>query len=149
MVQTTKGLWVLVAHRGGARLFEVTPRGNPWRLVEEIDHPEGRLQDRNLGSDEPGRGFDSHGARHSFEAEQGPAARIAQQFAKRLAATLDDAHGRRQFERLALVAEPHFLGLLRAALKPETAAAVHVSVNKDLGHLDMHQLSAHLADVLP
>jgi protein required for attachment to host cells len=149
MVQTTNELWVLVAHRGGARVLQVTQHGKPWRLIQEIDHPEGKLQDRNLGSDEPGRGFDSHGGRHSFEAEQGPAARIAEQFAKRLAAILDDAFGHRRFARLALVAEPHFLGMLRASLKPETAAAVHVSVNKDLGHLDLHQLSAHLADVLP
>jgi protein required for attachment to host cells len=149
MVQNTKETWVLVAQRGGARIFEIAGPGNALHLVQEIEHPQGKLKDRDLGSDEPGRGFDSHGGRHAFEAEQGPAARITEQFAKHLATLLDDARARKRYTRLVLVAEPHFLGILRAALTRDTGAAVIASLNKDLGHLDVHHIPAHLDAVLP
>jgi protein required for attachment to host cells len=141
--------WILVAHRGGARLFEAKGSGGGLMLLQDIPHPEGKLKDKDLGSDEPGRGFDSHGARHAFQQEQGPAARIAEQFAKHLAALLDDGRVGHRFQRLVLVAEPHLLGLIRAALPQETAAMVDKTINKDLGHVSVHELPGHLEGAVP
>jgi protein required for attachment to host cells len=140
--------WILVAHRGGARLFEPGGAGG-LALLQEIPHPEGRLKDRDLGSDEPGRGFDSHGSRHAFQQEQGPAARIAEQYAKHLAALLEEGRIAHRFHRLVLVAEPHLLGLIRSALHEDTAALVVKTIHKDLGHIAEHDLPAHLEGVVP
>ena len=53
--------WILIAHRAGARIFENDGPGTGLKHVDAIAHPEGRLEDKALGSDKPGRSFDSHG----------------------------------------------------------------------------------------
>jgi len=140
--------WILVAHRAGARLFENKGPGTGLAPVQDIPHPEGKLKSKDLGTDEPGRGFDSHGARHAFTQHQEPAAHVAEQFAKHLAGLLDDGRLKQRYSKLVLVAEPHFLGSLRAALTRETAALVSASLDKDLGKVDAHAMPKHLGSVV-
>ncbi len=140
--------WILVAHRAGARLFESDGPGR-MRRVEEIAHPEGRLENRALGSDKPGRSFDSHGAgRHALGKEHDEAETVAQAFAHKLAAHLDNARAKNAYSRLVLVAEPRFLGHLRAALTTHTASLVGATIDKDLGKVSDHDLPAHLGGVV-
>ena len=78
--------WILVAHRAGARLFENKGPGKGLSLVENIDHPEGRLKDHDINADRPGRAFDNLGAgRHGMGKEVSPTQHVSQQFAKSLA----------------------------------------------------------------
>jgi len=67
-----RSTWVLIAHLGGARILENKGPGKGLILLQDIPHPEGKLKSRDLGSDEPGRSFDSHGARHSIKQEVAP-----------------------------------------------------------------------------
>jgi protein required for attachment to host cells len=137
--------WILVAHRSGARLFENLGPGKGLTLLETIDHPEGRLRSGEINSDKPGRAFDSFGgARHSMSKEHDPTEQVAMQFARRLAELLDKGRTRNQYTRLVLVADPRFLGDLRAALPPPTAALVSATVDKDLASASVHDLPGHL-----
>lgn len=137
--------WILIAHRAGARIFENDGPGTGLKHVDAIAHPEGRLEDKALGSDKPGRSFDSHGpGRHALGKEHGPAETVAQEFAHALAARLDAGRTKHAYGKLVLVAEPRFLGMLRAALTPQTAALVSAAVEKDLVHVADHDLAAHL-----
>jgi protein required for attachment to host cells len=140
--------WILVAHRGGARLFENQGPGQGLNLLQDIPHPEGRLKSKDLGTDQPGRGSDSHGTRHAFEQQQEPAAHVTEQFAKQLSTLLEDGRTHQHYRQLVLVAEPHFLGTLRAALNPQTAALVTATVDKDLGHVNAHEMPKHLNAVV-
>jgi protein required for attachment to host cells len=144
-----KNTWVLIAHRGGARVFENKGPGKGLILLQDIPHPEGKLKSKDLGSDEPGRSFDSHGARHSFEQEVGPAAHVSEVFARQIAGILEEGRVGHRYGRLVLVAEARFLGILRAALSRETSTLVTATVNKDLGHVETQEVSKHLQDVLP
>lgn len=140
--------WILVAHRGGARLFESKQPGEDLSLLHDIPHPEGRLKSKDLGTDKPGRSVDSHGTRHAFVQEQEPAAHVTEQFSKQLSGLLDDGRTQHRYSNLVLVAEPHFLGILRAALSRETAALVTAVVNKDLGHVEPRDIPKHLSDAI-
>lgn len=141
--------WILIAHRAGARIFENDGPGTGLKHVDAIAHPEGRLEDKALGSDKPGRSFDSHGpGRHALGKEHGPAETVAQEFAHALAARLDAGRTQHAYGKLVLVAEPRFLGMLRAALTPQTAALVSAAVEKDLVHVADHDLAAHLGGVI-
>jgi len=141
--------WILVAHRAGARLFESGGPGMGLRRIEEIPHPEGRLENRQIGSDKPGRSFDSHGVgRHALGKEHDEAETVAQAFAHKLAAHLDNARAKNAYTKLVLVAEPRFLGMLHAALPPHTAALVSAEVEKDLGHISDHDLPVHLGGLV-
>jgi protein required for attachment to host cells len=136
--------WILVAHRGGARLFENKGPGQGLKLLQDIPHPQGKLKSKDIGSDRPGRGFDSRGARTAFQPEQEPAAHVAEQFARQLAGLLDDGRLQQRYARLVLVAEPHFLGILRAALSRETALLISAAIHKDLAHVEPRDLVTYL-----
>lgn len=141
--------WILVAHRGGARLFENTGPGKGLQRLDHIDHPEGRLKNGELNADRPGRVFDSFGAgRHSMSKEHEPKEQLAIQFAKRLGSLLDKGRASNHFHQLVLVANPRFLGELRAALPAHTAARVTATLDKDLAGVSDHELPAHLGAAL-
>ena len=141
--------WILVAHRGGARLFESRGPGKGLNLLHDIPHPEDRLKNKDIGADKPGRSFDSRGqSRHSLATEQEPTAHVAEQFAKHLSSLLDDGRNQQRYAKLVLVAEPRFLGSLRAALSSPTAALVTATLGKDLGGIEPHHIPGHLADTV-
>ena len=141
--------WILIAHRAGARIFENDGPGKGLRRIEDIPHPAGRLKNREIGSDKPGRSFDSHGVgRHALGKEHDPVETVAQEFARALAARLDSGRTKNAYGKLVLVVEPRFLGMLRAALPAHTAALVSATIEKNLGHVADHDLAAHLGGVI-
>lgn len=141
--------WILVAHRSGARVLAQEARGKPLQLIEDLPHPEGRLRDGDINADRPGRAFDIVGAgRHAMGKEQSPTERVAERFAKTLAERLRQGRIENRYDALVLVAEPRFLGELRAALDAPTAALVRATLDKDLGGVETRELAAHLKDVL-
>ena len=63
-------IWILVAHRGGARLFENKGPGKGLNLLHDIPHPAGRLKNKDSGTKKPGRSSDSlKQARHAMSSE--------------------------------------------------------------------------------
>ncbi len=141
--------WILLGHRTGARIFENPGPGKGLAPVEEIPHPQGRLKNQDFDADKPGRAFDSHGTgRHALQRAHSPVEQAAILFAKQLAERLEQARVAGRYERLVLVAEPRFLGWLRAALSPETAQRVVASVDKDYAELEARELSERLGKEL-
>lgn len=139
--------WVVVCHRAGARILE--HKGQSLRLLEEVAHQAGRLKDRQVSSDRPGRGRDSRGpGSHSLGAESSAHDHDAVSFARHIAELLATGRITKRFQRLVLVAEPRFLGLVRGALDHVTAASVTATLGKDLAHVATADLSAHLKSVL-
>ncbi len=125
--------WILVADSAQARLF--SRRAERAELDEQQDwvHPESRLHGRELERDRPGRVFASQGpGRSDTRDSETPHRKEAERFAGELAEALDRARTENRFERLILVAEPRFLGLLRDHLSSETADHVARSLDLDL-----------------
>ena len=139
--------WVVVAHRSGALIFESGfepdqqgrvragegPERVPMRLIERVEHPEGRLKNRDIVSDEPGRVMGRVSSeRHSYAAPTDAKVVIAEQFARALAEKLRLARAQNRFKRVVLVAESRFLGLLRSVLDRPTATRVAFTLEKEL-----------------
>lgn len=76
--------------------------------------------------------------------EQAPIAHIAQQFALDLAGMLNKGRVVQAYDKLVLMAEPKFLGILRAALDKNTAALVVQTISKDLPHINEKDLTKYL-----
>ncbi len=141
--------WILVAHRSGARLFESSGPGKGMQLVEDIPHPEGRLKNHEINADKPGRAFDKvGGGRHSMSKEHEPTEQLSMRFAKSLGDRLDRGRIENRYGNLVLVAEPRFLGELRATLAAPTAALVSATLDKDLIGVENRDLPAHLSAVV-
>lgn len=135
----------MVANRSHAKLYENTGHRIALRAVEVISYPDGRLKNRDINADRPGRSHDSHGqGRHAMSKEVEPTAQLAEQFAKQLAEKLEHGRHMKKYDALVLVAEPRFLGTLRHTLTPATAASVVASLGKDLAHLDERDILEHL-----
>jgi protein required for attachment to host cells len=138
--------WIIVGHRAGARIVEHSRSG--LKLVSETEHAAGRLKDADMGSDKPGRISSSVGpGRNAYSPHESAHDHAAQTFANELAQTLRAARNEHRVERLVLVAEPRFLGMLRGALDGPTAALIHDEVHKDLANVPLHDLQGHLREV--
>ncbi len=137
--------WVLVANRTGARIFDRD--GRKLRLVRSIEHPSGRQRDQDIEAESPHRSFDKHASGRTHQAS--PHEHSAERFAKELASELGRGRTEHGVERLVLVAEPHFLGLVRQELDPPTAKILATTVPKDLAGADIDVVQAQLGDVAP
>jgi protein required for attachment to host cells len=139
--------WILVAHRGGAKLFE--NRGRQLNLLQEIPHAEGRLKDQDFNTDRPGHSFDrATPSRHAIEPGQRATEREAVQFARELAGLLEDGRIHQRYNKLVLVAEPRFLGELRAVLSPQTGALVTATQGRDIAWMETNAIQEHLQDIM-
>jgi len=143
--------WVLVTHEAGARVFENLGPGKGLRLIQSIDHPEGRLQDGDFDADRPGRSFRRDAGdvrRAAMSRSEGPHERAVSDFARALASRLQHARTTGEYDRLVLVAPPKFLGLLRASLDSPTERCIVGSLDKDLAASDEKELVKQLGEVI-
>jgi protein required for attachment to host cells len=146
-----KKTWIVIADGMHARILHQEKRGAPLAaaLDQEFVNPAMHGFDRDLKSDAPGRAFDSgSGARHSMEPRTDPKTHERQVFARRVAEVVNQAAGRRAFDRLILVAPPKMLGELRASLDRQAQERVAGELDRDLIKTPIAELPEHLASVL-
>lgn len=137
--------WIVVANRSRCRFFSQTKRHGPLTETAAFASPAARLKDQDLFSDRPGRSFDSAGeGRHAMSSPTEPEEQLALRFAKDIAEQLDAARNKHALEQLVLVAEPRFLGHLRAALGKPLKDLVAAEINKDLTEQDTETIRQRL-----
>ena len=138
--------WILVADSSRGRLYNVPEKGKPWTFVKEYTHPASRVSEGGLTTDQPGRthGSASRGARSSMESKTSPKDVEFEHFAHELACVLHDGHGQQAYNRIVLVAPPHFLGLLRKTINHTVSKLIDVTVDKDYLHLSDNEIREHL-----
>ena len=138
--------WVVVADGTRARLFNRHKN----RTLEEFDtllSPEHRLHEGDLVTDRDGRAFDSAGSgRHAMGNKNVAKDHEMANFAKRLAARLDQGRTAGELERLVLIAPPRFLGQIRAHLSGPAADLVALTIDKELTTLSADKLAAHVPE---
>lgn len=130
--------WILVADGARARIVRFGPEGEHLEdLAFEADHK----QLKEIMADKPGRSFASVGAKRSaVEYHSDPVRAQAEKFAELLVARLEHARLSHEFDRLAIVAEPRMLGVIRSHMPHQLGATVIAEVHKDLTKLPAHQL---------
>lgn len=124
--------WILVANDGGGRIYETDSIEKGFKPIQQFSHPKGRKKDAELGSDRPGRSFDSSGhQRHSMGEEVSPHVHEEEVFIRELIEFLENNLNKKKFDQLALVAPPHFLGELRKALPGGLKNCIKAELHKD------------------
>jgi protein required for attachment to host cells len=116
-------------------------------LVEEIDFPDGKLRNHDVNSDRGGSylgpgmaGRQKHGYTPPFSTEE----QLALEFARHLAHRMDEGRNKKEFLNLMIVADPHFLGLIRHCLSKPTTACVVETISKDLSWVKDFDIPEHL-----
>jgi protein required for attachment to host cells len=143
--------WILVGDTTKARIYTTELPEQPWTLVSEFEHPEGRESSREIRpSSPPGRMQSTAlgGRRTAVEPRTTPKEAEAERFAKTLADHLQSAIARRQFDHLTIVAGAHFLGLLLHTVSDQVTKHLKATVTKDLVALDASELRERLAETV-
>jgi protein required for attachment to host cells len=141
--------WILVADSAHARIFSADTLSAPLEEVEDFIHMEGRLHEREITSDLPGRVKDSSGIRHAYEQPTDPKKYEASKFAQGLVHYLEDANQANRFDQLAIIAEPSFLGLLRNHLPEQIKKLVCLELDKNITLQSAADIRKHLPTYLP
>lgn len=127
--------WVVVADAAGAAVYEGDVMLEGLSLVESMGT-------RSPGA-LPGAGRSAGMAHHD------PHIVEEERFARGVARFVNDAERQHGFERLVLVAPPHFLGDLRAEISTTVAKRVVGSIHHDWTKVHPHELAARVRKELP
>ncbi|WGZ92899.1 MAG: host attachment protein [Candidatus Thiothrix putei] len=142
---------IVVANAAAARFFSAEPLNANAPLIELEDkvHPSSRLHGRDLETDSPPRVFDSQGhARHAIEPKTDIKEQQADAFALELSNYLEEMRNTNRYDKLYIIASPHFLGLLRGHFKQSVTELLAETVDKDLTHHSVEDIRAHLPDFM-
>lgn len=134
---------VVVADERRATFFDVRRPSDGLREVASMENPSGRLKDRDLESDRPGRRFggsqgNSHrtgpvlGHHHGVDGERSTLQHDLTLFAKDVGRRIETDRVKHRFDKLVIVAAPKMLGLLRQSISPSTQAMLAGEIAKDL-----------------
>jgi protein required for attachment to host cells len=138
--------WVLIADAARARVFESRGRGTGLTAVGDMALDAELAPSREIGSDRPGRSFESVGStRHALESPSDLHREQKRQFARRIADAIEERHAAESFDRLVVVAPAVTMGDLRAALSGKVRAAVITELVADLTNTPVSELPAHLS----
>jgi protein required for attachment to host cells len=142
--------WVVIADAARARVFETRGRGTGLTPVSDMALDADLAPSREIGTDRPGRTFESVGStRHAMQSPSDPHREQKRQFARRIAEAVEARQATKRFDRLVLVAPPVTMGDLRAALPAKVKAAVTAELVADLTNTPLSELPEHLADHVP
>ncbi|TRX03823.1 host attachment protein [Candidatus Methylobacter oryzae] len=144
-----KSTWILVSDNSRARIFTAATPSSALEEIEDFSHSEGRLLDREITTDLPGKIKSADGGGHAFEQPTDPKKHEADVFAHRVTRHLEDAHNANKFEQLLIIAEPSFLGLLRNHLSEQVKRRVCFELDKNITTHSSADIRQHLPEHLP
>jgi protein required for attachment to host cells len=98
-----------------------------------------------LGTDKPGRTFQSRGSSRSAVEAPDYHTEAEVNFLRRVAGIIDAAASQEKTKHLVLIAPPKALGIVREALTPAARAIITAEIHKDLAHLPISAIETHLA----
>jgi len=141
--------WIVIADGTQARVFENAGPGKGLEPVDGLRFEEEALKTSEIMSDRQGRSFSSVGhGRSAIEPRTDPAEYRETEFARRIAAMLDEKHTEQAFKRLVIAAAPTTLGDMRKALAPATRAAIVAEIPKTLTNVPRPQLDKTFEDYI-
>lgn len=125
-------VWYVLANRAEA-VFYLNGSDKKFHFIQRLKNKDGTKKEGNLVSDRGGSSASSADGsiRHSLQQQETHHEHISKQFAKEIADTLESARIDLKFDELVLVAEPRFLGLLRAGLSNESKKLIQHEVKKE------------------
>ena len=141
--------WIVVADAARAKIVSNEGVGHGIADIAGGEFENEILRDREIYADRPGRTHDSATTgRHAMARPNDTKKQSAAAFAKSISDHLAARQNKKDFDRLVLIAEPSFLGHLRAALPKRTANVVTAEIPKDLTRAKNPELVKQLEPVL-
>ncbi len=128
-----KTRWFVMANRVGA-VFYSDGVDQKFHFIDRLENKKGNYLESELDADKAGQGYSTAGGgmtRHALDRRSHKHEVIAKKFAQRIAKRLQSALIGHQLGEIVLVAEPHFLGLLKAALPVQVARVAKTAIARE------------------
>ena len=140
--------WYVVTDGGRARILEKRDQLAGFDTSLSLVSPDLHHRTRELGTDRPGRTYESgNAAHHAQQPREDLHEAEKRRFAGEVAQMLNEASARNEFDRLVLVAPAHALQELEHALNGSTQGKIAGRLQKDLTHLPNAEFEKHFADL--
>lgn len=145
-------LWIVTANAGHAHFYSQEVSSAPLERIGELVNEKSSMTTAETESDRIGQHAASS-SKHSvgaptqpsgYQPNQTPAEHNAELFARNISRFLLHGYQDGHFQRLAIIASPEFLGVLRSILDTRLVAVVETEINKDYTHCNAKELSSHL-----
>lgn len=129
---SVKTRWYVVANRTEAVIYQ-DGSDHQFRFVQRLSNVEGKETESQLASDKPGKGSSSagNGTIHHALGRNNKHETAAKKFAGQIVHALEVGKKESRYTDLVLVAEPHFLGLLRQSLPRAVQSVVSHEVGRE------------------
>lgn len=139
---------LLIAIADGEHARFVQPDGdNVLRTLSSLDSASAHLRSRDIGSDRPGRAFESSwNARHGVGERRDLHGMEKEKFVRWVGEQLNEAAARGEFDELLLVAPVRVLSELRDGLDAATVAKLVGVLDRDLVKTPDHELWPHVRE---
>lgn len=139
-------IWYVVADGGRARIVEQRHGQEAFDTRQELVAADIHRRSHDLGTERPGRTHESGTSAHHAVQPRNDLHRAAKEdFVHEVAALLNEASRRDEFDGLVLVAPAHPLGDLRDALDETTRRKITGELQKDLTKVPNGDLAGHFA----
>ena len=144
--------WIVSADAGRARIFAESDSQQPLEEVKDLVSANARVRDSDINTDRIGATSAAQSIHNTggatpnkqYQPAQTPEQHDAALFARDICAFLLQAKQEQRYQKLTLVAEPRFLGVLREALDNQIKPLINLELNKDYTHLNGNQLREQL-----
>jgi protein required for attachment to host cells len=147
--RTPPVIWAVVADRARARILQAEwPEADVWNEHTTLECEEGAAAARDVNTDGPGTFSESAGGHHGGQKQTDFEHQTAQRFADEIIAVLDKGRTDNVFGKLAVVAPPLFLGVLRKKLPAPLASMVTLELDKDYTQDKLEPLGERLQQAL-
>lgn len=142
-------IWILAADSSHARFFSADSPIGELHEHQDMAQAASQLPERAMGSDRPGRSFDSAGqGRHAMEEPTSTRETAAREFARSIVERLEKGRQQNAYERLYIIAAPDFLGHLRDQLPDTCKRLIEDSVDKNVVKQDVASIRGQLPERL-
>ena len=140
--------WILVANASEAKVFSNKGISKGLEIVAKLSHPDSRKKTSDLVSDRPGHMPGAGNGHGSHIPLTDPKQHEHDVFARKLAHQLDQGRTANAYQRLIVVAEAHFRGLLNGVMNSQVSGLVSHSIDKDYTKLSDKELATRLEKVI-
>jgi protein required for attachment to host cells len=145
-------LWIVTANASCAHFFAQRSPTSTLEQVGDLGNEKSSQHTADTETDRLGQHAASKSSHNTgaatqpsgYEPHQTPAEHNAELFARNICRFLLHGYQDGHFQRLALIASPEFLGVLRAVLDPRLTEVVINEINKDYTRCSPSELSQHL-----
>lgn len=142
--------WVVVADGARARILEALGVGAGLRQIENGVMAGSRELASEIGSDRPGRSYESVGGQHHAVEPHTPVREsLERAFIEAVIDRLVEAKKGGQFDRLVFAAAPHALGTFRALAPAALQQKVVGTLDKDLTREPNEAIAEAVRDLAP